>query len=207
MTGLALNFLRRWTRGQSAQNHQQAAALSLPAEVPERIREAYEQAAFLLQHSPRASGALSRYCLQQLVRHYWELSADEKGPLSSELDRISDRLFPETQASIDCVRQFSSIESQLSQHRDVMVDTTVEEAKILIVLVKVLAQEWYVERSNRQKHYDTIRTMAAGTKRKPAKQSAKETILPDPHSPPAGRSPQKSYNTEAGVSASCESGS
>ncbi|MDH3579090.1 MAG: hypothetical protein OEM91_00500 [Hyphomicrobiales bacterium] len=185
MTGLGLkNLFHLGASEQAKECDQQAQRPSLPADVPENAREAYAQAHFLVQRSPRASGALSRYCLQQMVHDFWQLSADEKGTLSSEFKQISDRLSLETLSSIECIREYGSIDSQLSQDRDMMVDTTVDEAKLLIALVQLLIQEWYMERSRRQKRCDAIRQLVEDAKREPAtnsiaKDSTDSESLPD----------------------------
>lgn len=138
---------------------QQVPRLAFPAEIPENIREAYEQACFLLKRCPKASGALSRYCLQQIARDFWELPDSERGTLSEEFSMLSDRVLAETQVSINYIRKFGTIESQLTKDRDLMVETTVEEAKMLIALVQLLVQEWYVDRQKRQCRSNTIKLM------------------------------------------------
>lgn len=65
-----------------------------------------------------------------------------------------------------------------------MVDTTVDEAKLLIALVQLLIQEWYMERSRRQKRCDAIRQLVEDAKREPAtnsiaKDSTDSESLPD----------------------------
>lgn len=184
MTGLGLkNLFHLGASEQAKECDQQVQRPSLPPDVPENAREAYAQAHFLVQRSPRASGALSRYCLQQMVHDFWQLSADEKGTLSSEFKQISDRLSPETLASIECVRDYGSIDSQLSQDRDMMVETTVDEAKMLIALVQLLIQEWYMERGRRQKRCDAIRQLVEEAKRKPATDTTVEASTDDESSP------------------------
>jgi hypothetical protein len=55
----------------------------LPPEVIEPYRSLYEEAALILQDSPRASAALSRRCLQQLLRDEVHV---EKGDLYNEIE-------------------------------------------------------------------------------------------------------------------------
>ena len=127
---------------------------------PRKVQDAYGQALFLVERSPRASGALSRYCLQQIIRDFWGLEAKNQGLLSDELDFISEMIAEETRDSIQCVRDFGSLDYHFSQDRDMMVDTTVEEARMLLALVQLLFQEWYAERYKRKTRYETIRRMA-----------------------------------------------
>lgn len=150
---------------QVEESDQQVPRLSFPAEIPENIREAYEQACFLLKRCPKASGALSRYCLQQIARDFWQLPNAERGTLSEEFSLLSDRVLAETQASITYIRKFGTIESQLKKDRDLMVETTVDEAKMLIALVQLLVQEWYVDRQKRQSRCNTIKLMVEEAKK------------------------------------------
>ncbi len=165
MSGLGLNFFRRSEPVESAPietngNQQAAQRPTAPSDVPEKVQDAYGQAMFLVERSPRASGALSRYCLQQIIRDFWSLDTKNQGLLSEELDFISDMISEETRASIQCVRDFGSIDYHFSQDRDMMVDTTIEEARMLLALVQLLFQEWYAERYKRKTRFETIQRMA-----------------------------------------------
>ena len=157
---IGINPLLSWfSRKQKNEAEGRAAPAPLPEDVPHSVREAYGQACFLLQSSPWASGALSRYALQKTIRDFWHLAPDEQGTIAAELDLISDRLPEETLASIQCVRQFGSIDSQLSRDRDMMVETSVDEARVLIALLQLLSREWYEARRKRQAHLEAIHAM------------------------------------------------
>lgn len=56
-----------------------------PQEVPASIREDYDEAVLVLNDSPKASAALSRRCLQTLLR---EVARVKKGDLAKEIDEI-----------------------------------------------------------------------------------------------------------------------
>ena len=132
-----------------------------PSDVPDKVQDAYGQAMFLVERSPRASGALSRYCLQQIIRDFWGIPEKNQGTLSVELDFIADMIADETRDSIACVREFGTLDFHFSQDRDLMVDTTIEEARMLLAVVQLLFQEWYAERYKRKARCETIRRMAA----------------------------------------------
>ncbi len=174
MSGLGLNIFRR-SKPEEVTDSQPAAPRPIaPSDVPEKVQDAYGQALFLVERSPRASGALSRYCLQQIIRDFWKIPADEQGTLSVELDRISNLISDETRDSIECVRAFGSIDFHFSQDRDMMVDTTPDEARMLLALVQLLFQEWYVERHKRKNRCEMIRHMAES-----AKSIQSEDLAPD----------------------------
>lgn len=75
----------------------------IPSEVPEDIVEDYKEACLVLTDSPKASAALSRRCLQLLLR---TAAGVKHGDLSSEIQQVLDsKALPSALAdSIDMVR-------------------------------------------------------------------------------------------------------
>jgi hypothetical protein len=79
----------------------------VPPEVPPEIAEDYKEACLVLSDSPKASAALSRRCLQNLLR----LAAGVKpGDLSKEIDQVlsSGRLPTEIAENIDAIRNIGN---------------------------------------------------------------------------------------------------
>lgn len=62
LVGTSLNILLVYPKGTNRP--------PCPAEVPEKIREDYNEACLVLPDSPKASAALSRRCLQLILREY-----------------------------------------------------------------------------------------------------------------------------------------
>lgn len=58
-----------------------------PLEVPDEIAEDYKEACLVLQDSPKASAALSRRCLQNLLRNYVGV---KNADLSNEIQQVLD---------------------------------------------------------------------------------------------------------------------
>lgn len=80
---------------------------SIPPEVPTAIAEDYKEACLVLSDSPKASAALGRRCLQNLLR----LAAGVKpGDLSKEIDQVlsSGRLPTEIAENIDAIRNIGN---------------------------------------------------------------------------------------------------
>jgi hypothetical protein len=127
-----------------------------PDYIPAKARMAYHQACVTLKVSPRASAALSRSCLQITIRDFWSLTPAHQKTLETELNRIAPKLTPETLASIDAVRKFGKIDSYLQEDVDYMVNASELEASLLIALVEVLFEDWYVDRRRRQGRADTL---------------------------------------------------
>jgi hypothetical protein len=132
---------------------------ALPYYIPEDVHEAYRQACFLTEVSPKASAALARSCLQIMIRDFWSLTRPKQGNLAFELDHISPKLAPETVASIDAVRQAGRIESYLQEDTNCLVDADSEEARLLIALTEVLFVDWYTARRQRQDRSDALKVV------------------------------------------------
>lgn len=130
-----------------------------PDYIPAKARMTYHQACVTLKVSPRASAALSRSCLQIMIRDFWSLTPAHHKTLESELDRIAPKLTPETLASIDAVRKFGKIDSYLQEDVDYMVKANELEASLLIALAEVLFEDWYVDRRRRQDRADTLQEL------------------------------------------------
>ena len=132
---------------------------ALPYYIPEDVHEAYRQACFLTEVSPKASAAFARSCLQIMIRDFWSLTHPKQGTLASELDHISPKLAPETLASIDAVRQAGRIDDHLQEVTNCLVDADSGEARLLIALTEVLFVDWYTERYERQGRSDDLKAV------------------------------------------------
>lgn len=80
----------------------------LPPEIPEPYRGLYSEAALILQDSPRASAALSRRCLQQLIQ---DEAHAPKGTLYEEIEWVlsNAQLPPYCTQSLHDLRQIGNM--------------------------------------------------------------------------------------------------
>ena len=74
---------------------------SLPKDYKEDYREAYN----ILDISPKAIAALSRRCLQKLLRNETEV---KHGSLSNEISQILATLPPDLRLNVDAIRNFGN---------------------------------------------------------------------------------------------------
>ena len=76
----------------------------LPEYIPEKYVKLYDESTSILTLSPMASAALSRTCLQLLLREYGKV---EPGNLFDEIQQVIDskHLPPELEQTIDIIRQ------------------------------------------------------------------------------------------------------
>jgi hypothetical protein len=79
----------------------------VPPEVPPGIVEDYKEACLVLSDSPKASAALSRRCLQNLLR---QAPGVKPGDLSSEIQQVLDsgKLPTQIAANIDLIRHIGN---------------------------------------------------------------------------------------------------
>ena len=77
----------------------------VPEEVPEHIAEDYNEAATVLNFSPKASAALSRRCLQTVLR---EAGSTTQKNLSAQIDAVIPNLPSYIAESIDAIRNIGN---------------------------------------------------------------------------------------------------
>lgn len=121
----------------------------LPDFVPDSIRQDYEEACSIQNLSPKASAALSRRCLQGMIRDFWSIK--DKKTLHQEIIALSGKV---DQALIDALLSMKSI-GNIGAHPEtdvnLIVDIDTGEAKSLIQFLEVLVEDWYVARDRRTK--------------------------------------------------------
>jgi len=122
----------------------------MPEFIPEVLSESYYQACVIADVSPRAAGALARYCLRRMIRDFWKIPENQFGTLAAELDYVESRIPPESKRSIGLVRSFGNIRSYMQEHTDTMVDADPKEVELLIRLNEILFEDWYAARHERE---------------------------------------------------------
>ena len=89
---------------------------------------------------------------------------------------------PDTLAAIEQVREIGNIGAHMEADINVIVDVDPEEAQILIDLVELLFEDWYVARDDRMKHLAKIQAIAEEKKQKQAQKLDEEMPeLPGPN--------------------------
>ena len=114
------------------------------ADVPVHIAEDYNEAGLILDDSPKASAALSRRCLQTLLR---EESNIKKGSLDSEIEQAL-KLFPSYIAdAIDAIRQVGNFAAHpmKSSSSGEIVSVEPGEAEWLLEVLEQLFDFCYIQ--------------------------------------------------------------
>lgn len=165
-----------------------------PAYVPEAIRADYAEAKQILHLSPKASAALSRRCLQGMIRDFW--SVKEKD-LFHEIKALQGKVDSKTWQALDAVRTIGNIGAHMEKDINLIVDVGPGEAQLLVELIERLIEDWYVERHEHDARMDKMIAAAqaktAQRKAPPSGAPATENVTSPPadtDTPPPGEPAQ-----------------
>ena len=125
-----------------------------PDYISKSIVDNYIQACRIRDLSPNASAAMSRRCLQGMIRDFWDVNGERT--LSDEIHAIEDKVDPTTLSAIDAVREIGNIGAHMEKDANLILDVEPNEAQALINLIEMLFEEWYIHRHERQKRADTV---------------------------------------------------
>jgi hypothetical protein len=134
-----------------------SAARVFPDYIPLVLRNDYYEAAKILELSPKASATLSRRCLQGIIRDFWGIS---KTRLIDEIIAIEDKIDPLTWKSIDSVRKVGNIGAHMEKDINLIIDVDPKEAYLLLQLIELLFEEWYIHRYERELKLNAIANIA-----------------------------------------------
>ena len=142
----------------------QSSAKPFPDYIPAPIRQDYEEACLICGLSPKASATLSRRCLQGIIRGFWGIS---KARLIDEINELNGKIDPTTWQAIDAVRSIGNIGAHMEKDINLIVEVEPEEADLLLRLIEVLLEEWYIRRYEREQHMQKV--IAAAQAKSPPK--------------------------------------
>ena len=132
-------------------------AKSYPKYIPKPLISDYEEASSIIDLSPKASATLARRCLQGIIRDFWGI---KKGRLVDEINALEDKIDPITWQSIDAVRKVGNIGAHMEKDINLIIDVEPQEAFLLIQLIELLFEEWYIHRFEREKKLKAISGIA-----------------------------------------------
>lgn len=124
-----------------------------PNYIPKPLIVDYEEACSIVEMSPKASATLSRRCLQGIIRDFWGI---KKGRLVDEINALEEKIDPITWQSIDAVRKIGNIGAHMEKDINILIDVDPNEAKLLIQLIELLFEEWYIHKFEREKKLKAI---------------------------------------------------
>lgn len=116
----------------------------LPKEVPNEFAEHYREACLVLSDSPKASAALSRRCLQHILR---EKAGVRHQSLSSEIDEVLPKLPSHLAEAVDAIRNIGNFAAHplKSTNSSEILDVEPGEAEWLLEVLEQLFDFYFVQ--------------------------------------------------------------
>lgn len=137
----------------------------VPEEVPENIASDYREAVAVLGISPKASAALSRRCLQTVLR---EKGGADQYTLSSQIKHVLDQLPSNIADQLDYVKvvgDFGAHEQKDTKSREIL-DVEAGEAEYSLDVLDALFEHYYVGPAKSKRSMQEIREKAKAAGRK-----------------------------------------
>ena len=140
----------------------------VPPEVSEEFSEDYREACLILVDSPKASAALSRRCLQHILR---EKAKVKHGTLYDEIQEVLNRksLPSDIADSLDLVRKIGNIaaHSTKSQSTGEIVPVETGEAEWCLDVIEMLYDFYLVRPESNRKRLEAINEKLADASKAP----------------------------------------
>ena len=133
-------------------------AQSYPSYIPASILSDYRESCAIVSLSPKASATLARRCLQGMIRDFWGVSGKS---LHHEILAIEDKVDPVVWEAILDVKSIGNIGAHMEKDINLIVDVSAEEADLLIEMIEMLLDDWYVARHEKQQKLQRIKEVAA----------------------------------------------
>jgi hypothetical protein len=143
----------------------------IPKEIPTEFAVDYREACLVLPDSEKASAALSRRCLQHLLR---EKAGVKKGDLANEIQQVLDskQLPGHLADDLDAIRNIGNFAAHpmKSTVTGLIVDVEPQEAEWLVNLLEGLFDFYFVQPARAQARRDALNAKVEGAGKRPMKQ-------------------------------------
>ncbi len=157
-----------------------------PDYIPAPILADYKEACLIRDLSPKASATLSRRCIQGMIRDFW---GESKARLIDEIAAIEHKVDALTWSSIDAIRKIGNIGAHMERDINLIIDVDPDEAALLIGLIEILINDWYIAKHERELQLNRIIAVAK------AKDQAKSGLATSPTTP-TGATPNTQPSTK-----------
>jgi len=141
---------------------------TLPASVPEHLRADYQEAAQVLGLSDKASAALSRRCLQSLLR---EAAGTRTKDLARQIDEVLPHLPSHLRDQLDAVRHIGNFaaHTQKSKATGQIIDVEPGEAEWTLDVLDMLFDFYYEQPKIAKQKRDALNKKLAEAGKPPMK--------------------------------------
>jgi hypothetical protein len=141
-----------------------------PSEVPEKFSQDYGEASLVIGDSPQASAAISRRCLQHLLR---DVAGVKPSDLAKEIDEVlASKTLPSHLAeAIDAIRNIGNFAAHpiKSQHTGEVLPVEPGEAEWNLDVLDGLFDFYFVQPALLKKKRDALNVKLAAAKKPPLK--------------------------------------
>lgn len=143
-------------------------ARPVPEEVPETLSEDYGEAALTLNLSPKASAALSRRCLQMLLREY---AGAKQHNLSEQIDAVIPNLPAYVAESIDAIRNIGNFAAHPMKETasNEILDVEPGEAEWNLDVLDTLFDFYFVQPASVEKRKEALNEKLKSAGKRPMK--------------------------------------
>ncbi len=128
-----------------------------PDYIPSVIRQDYQEACSIVELSPKSSATLARRALQGMIRDFWQIKEEN---LSKAIKALEDKVDSNIWAAIDGVRKVGNIGAHMEKDINTIVEVSPDEATLLIEMIEMLLDEWYIARHDREQRADKMKKLA-----------------------------------------------
>lgn len=143
----------------------------LPSEIPAEFATDYREACLVLPDSEKASAALSRRCLQHLLREKAEVKTSD---LAKEIQQVleSKRLPGYLAEDLDAIRNIGNFAAHpiKAEHSGEIVEVEPQEAEWLLNLLEGLFDFYFVQPAKAQEKRDALNAKLKSAGKPPMKQ-------------------------------------
>lgn len=148
-------------------------ARPVPEEVPQHIATDYREAALVLNLSPKASAALSRRCLQAVLR---EAGNAHQRNLSNQIDTVMPNLPSHIAESIDAVRNIGNFAAHptKAETSGQIIEVEPGEAEWTLDVLDMLFDFYYVQPTRARERREALDAKLEEAGKPPMKRSSSE---------------------------------
>lgn len=136
-------------------------AKNYPSYIPHPILEDYQEACAIVDLSPKASATLARRALQGMIRDFWGIKEDN---LNKAIKALQDKVSSDVWEAIDGIRTIGNIGAHMEKDINIIVEVNPDEAGLLIEMIEMFLEDWYIAKHDREQRIAKMRELAAEKK-------------------------------------------
>ena len=150
---------KQWMSGELIKKWQLipgSSSKTLPAYVPQKIVDDYDEASAIVALSPKASATLARRCLQGILTDFFKL---KPGNLVEQFSQVKSKLDPLSWETIKTLLTLGSIRLHMEKGINLITEVDDNEPELLISLIEMLINDCYIAREERKLQLDKIKKL------------------------------------------------